>query len=152
MVHLPSEILNLGADELFALADYHRRLSDTFMERGARAAELEAMRRRSAQRVQSLHDSYKTVLAFLSEGYNSEESAIEAAARTLDMPVEAVAGWWKAFKKRCDQQAVRAREQACVDLAAVGATNKEIAARLGIHRNTVSRMLRRRLHGTRPKQ
>lgn len=93
------------------------------------------------QRVDYMADSYKTVLEYLSKGYNSTDSAIAAAARDLALPEFTVAGWWKNWVKRRDAAARAERDRVIVDLVKLGVSNKDIGARLGVHPNTVTRAI-----------
>lgn len=108
----------------------------------AKTARENAEREEAArQRVDYMADSYKTVLEYLSKGYNSTESAIAAAARDLELPEFTVLGWWKNWVKRRDAAARAERNRVIIDLVKLGVTNQQIAARLGIHPNTVTRAI-----------
>lgn len=140
-IDIPREFLSLSWQNLEQIATYHERIANAARHRAKFAKEKAAREAQSAARVEYMADSYKKVLEYLSKGYNSTESAIAAAARDLNLPDFTVAGWWKHYINRRDSAARQERDRVIIDLVRLGVTNKDIAARLGIGKNTVTRAI-----------
>lgn len=138
---IPREFLELSWQSLEHIAKWHERMAQAARARAKTARENAEREEAARQRVEYMADSYKTVLEYLSKGYNSTESAIAAAARDLELPEFTVLGWWKNWVKRRDAAARAERDRVIVDLVKLGVTNQNIAARLDIHPNTVTRAI-----------
>ncbi len=137
----PHELTSLSWMDLNALAKYHSRVAESLHLRSERLRGISHMEATAKARADSLEASYKVVLEFLEKGYNSVESAVSAAARTLSMPEPTVMAWWKIFCARRDKAAREERDRVIIRFVQIGYKNYEIAARLGVHVNTVSRAI-----------
>lgn len=143
----PAELHRLSPIELRAVAEYHARVAHNLQQRAKRLQAIESMEATAKARTDSLEASYRVVLDYLACGYNSAESAICAAARDLELPEHTVAGWWRIFCRKRDQTARDERDALIIRLVQMGFKNYEIAARLEVHTNTVSRAVSKHLHG-----
>ncbi len=147
---MPKTFQRLCWRDLNAVADYHDAMARELRRRAERLQKIDAMQAACVTKVDQLADSYKTVLAYIAQGYNSAESAIEAAARDLGLPPATVAGWWKTFTRNRDRAQRDERDGAILKLVQLGMTNEDIARRFGVHENTVSRAISRSLSGPLP--
>lgn len=129
------------------MANFHLSLAGNLQARAKQLRGLEQMRERTQARVDYLEASALVVLEYLAKGYNSPESAIEAAARELDLKPDAVAGWYRLWLKKRDAVERDKRDAIIMRLVHTGLTNYEISRRIGIHTNTISRAITRHLHG-----
>lgn len=147
-IEIPSEFINIPWESLERIANWHEKMAKICRARSQKMQKIELSEKICQERVDYMADSYKLVLHYLSRGYNSTESAISAAARDLDLTEDCVLGWWKNWKKNSDQATRTERNRVVVDLVRLGITNKDIAKRLEIHPNTVTRAINEHLFKT----
>jgi DNA-binding NarL/FixJ family response regulator len=146
--YIPPEMVNLSWIDLQSLVRFHTRMAETLQKRAQRLRGLDLMEKASKQKVDDLADSYKAVMAYLDKGYNSIDSAVAAAARDLQLQEHTVMGWWKVFTRNRDRAARAERDEFILRLVKAGYHNYEIAARLCVNANTVSRAIGAHLHGS----
>jgi len=142
-LEVPIEFAHFNSADLLKMAAYHRRMAFMCIKRARRAREIDAVQRRTDARMDHWRKIPGTVLKFLEMGYNSTDSAIDATARDLNVTRDCAAGWWAMYMKRKSREERERRDQTIMHLHYTGCTNKEIARRLGVHRNTVSRAIMR---------
>lgn len=145
MTVLPSELLALDFESLEQLALFHEQMMALCR---ARAAHLMTIKKREAwadARAEYLAQAPLLVFELLRKGYNSEESAICAAARQMKLPEFSVAAQLRQFRKESAREYRATRDSVILHLVRLGVRNDEIARRLKCHRNTVSKTIRRLL-------
>lgn len=148
---LHADFTNLPWQSLELMANWHEKMAKSCRSRSQVLQKLEIAQKICADRVEYMSESYKVVLHYLGKGYNSTDSAIAAAARDLQLTEDCVSGWYKLWIKKNDAASKAERNRAIIDLVKLGVTNKDIAARLGIHANTVTRAINGYLfNGIRP--
>lgn len=145
--NFPAEISSLTWPALQDLARYHTNLAESLQKRAARLRGIALMEDAAKQMVEELSLSYRPVMAYLDKGYNSLESAVAAAARDLSLPEETIMGWWKIFIRNRDRAQRTLRDEFIIRQVQAGYKNSEIAARMDVHENTVSRAISGHLHG-----
>lgn len=138
------DLLALPYDAVLALARHHEALAQRFRIRVAEIERRDAMRHRSEKRLATFRDAVDVFAAYLADG-TPYERALQAARTATGAPEATIEA---NFKRKCqdgDRRALAARDIAAMRMMRAGAGNKEISERLGVHRNTVSRIKNRAL-------
>ncbi len=144
--HIPQEFDNLSWQELETLATYYNRLAKSIQRQASYKKTMSESNKAVIARIDAFSESYKTVIEYLKLGSDLSK-AIRITALELDTKPETIYGWWKWFLKNKDNEIKEHRDRAIMYFVCIGFTNKEIAIRLGVHRNTVSKTKKSILNG-----
>lgn len=122
-----------------ALAEVER--SAEILRRQIQAAEDARLRaRRIAGEFDRLREAGRAALALVLDGIE-RHTACARVARTRGLPVESVAHWLKEAERGFDARTRAQRDREILALAARGWTNGKIAARVGVCKRTVTRVI-----------
>lgn len=133
-------IRGLGPDQLIELALAHERQAAVLRAAAAVRAEEIGMHRATQARFDKLDGAPALVAKFESQGMD-RSTAITCTALQLDAPCATVA----ARVATREKQARAARQGEVIRLAVDGHSNSEIARRVGVHPDTVTRIVKRKL-------
>lgn len=141
-MYATATLRGLEPAQLIELAKAHEQQAAALRAAADRRAEETAMHRATKARMDTLDRLPAMVARFERQGMTRGE-ALACVALSTGAPAGTVAQrMFRAERKaKADQRA--ARDRAVIDLAATGHNNAEIGRRVGLHRDTVARIVRR---------
>jgi DNA-directed RNA polymerase specialized sigma24 family protein len=131
-------ISELSEETLRLLAVYYARTARRMKMRAAELSVWKDQRQRAFDHRHELEEATLLVPKYISMGM-TYDAAIRAAAQTSGMETWCLEGRFKRLCLERESAGRDARQVAVMRLARSGFSNKEIAERIGCHRNTVSR-------------
>lgn len=144
MFALPLQLAALDADALDRLADYFGSIAEEARERACKLRERRAAEERIRRQLGIIRTLPDLVSCHQATGMTAD-AAIRAAAQEAGVPVETVELWVARERRNRIEAERRRRQTEVMRLAARGWSNAAIAAEVGLHRNSVSRIVQRQL-------
>lgn len=141
-MYATATLRGLSPDQLDELARAHEEQAAVLRAAASRRREELAIRDSTKARMKALDKLPAMVSKFESQGMTRADALACVALTTGVQPNTIALRMHRAEKQaKADQRA--ARDHAVIDLAAAGHSNAEIGRRVSIHRDTVSRIIKR---------
>lgn len=141
MIDLPKDLLDLDHASMERLGNWFSIMASVCADRAGNLRQIASREARCEARTDFLREAGPRVLHKLQQRYNSRESAVEAVAREMNVPAFTVEAQFRAFLKSKKREDMEARRKLVISLVRVPMSNAEIAAHIGVHRNTISSII-----------
>ena len=144
-MYATATLRGLEPDQLDELAKAHEEQAAVLRAAASRRREELSIRTATKARMDVLDHLPAMVAKFENQGMTRAD-ALTCVALSTGAPAATVALRMRRAEQqaRADQRC--ARDRAVIDLAAAGHSNAEIALRVGLHRDTVARIIRRQIN------
>ena len=133
-------ILSLDYKGLYGLAEFLERQAEICRGRAHKLEQRTVNDRHFERQLDFYKRLPRIVCKYLRHG-QSLPDAKGLAARDADVPFGTVEKYWDDFIATKDKKSMSQRNQLLIDLAAIGFTNAQMAERVGLHANSVSRII-----------
>ena len=144
MTMLPLETMSmLDARAVEALAEYYASAAQSLRARLDELRHAEARKQRMREHREDAFDAARLVAARMQAGMSADQ-ALEAVAQETGCGPDAIREAWRVVRRQLERAAREQRDVTIGRMARRGANNAEIAAKVGCHPGSVSRILHRR--------
>lgn len=120
------------------MADFFEEQADRFRQEAIGASRTDS--ERQAAGINYLLKAPRIVMRFLRQGCSLSE-ALERASASINVPYESVERSWQRFLHDKSLHELKRRNTLIIELAALGLTNSDIGKKVGLHCNSISRII-----------
>ncbi|MCK5385145.1 MAG: hypothetical protein KAJ29_06160 [Alphaproteobacteria bacterium] len=120
------------------LADYFEEQADRCRQEAVSCAHSES--EQQATGINYLLKAPRIVMRFLRQGHSLSE-ALENTAASIKVPLGSIERSWQRFLQDKSLYEMKRRNTLIIELAALGFTNADIGKKVGLHSNSVSRII-----------
>ncbi len=143
-LNMEDMLFELSADQLKAVSSIFRDFADRALSRAFTLDERRKMQNRTRQKIEEYRHVPEKIIRALENG-----AELDSACAQIDAEEKAPEGFalahWNDFIRSSNRAFTARRYQLIYRYAEVGYSNEEIGHKLGLHPNSVSRILRKQI-------
>ncbi len=140
---IDENLLTFESDYLYLMANWYEKQADIFRQR---ANDIVAHKNIDEKKIFSKYNDYKDIpkimRKYLRQGMTLAE-AYKATSKVANAPLGTVTKFWKDFTMNNTKLSMAHRDRLIIDLLCLGRTQKDIAGIIGMHPNSICRVIRK---------